>query len=215
MKRMEAEVLNDTLLLISGRLDETRFGVPQPVIVRGDGLVTPIETEKGWRRSIYVAQRRTELPTLMENFDLPAMNPNCLERSVSTVAPQALNLLNNALIHRLAHSLAERVQREAGSEPQRQIEKVYWIAFSRPPSEEEKKVSLEALSRLTQDETRSLPVKGVEDPRVAALTARPAPAGAEPGASDLTSATGEEPGLTALWKLCHTLVNSAAFMYID
>jgi hypothetical protein len=213
MKRMEAEVLNDALLLISGCLDETRFGVPQPVVVRGDGLVTPIETEKGWRRSIYVAQRRTELPTLLENFDLPAMNPNCLERNVSTVAPQALNLLNNALIHQLAHSLAERVKREAGSEPQRQIERVYWIAFSRPPSEDEKRASLEGLSHITQEE--SLPAKGVDDPKVAVSTARPAAAGGEPGVPDLTGATGEEPGFAALWKLCHTLMNSAAFMYID
>ena len=80
LKRMKAEVLSDALLLISGRLDESRYGPPQPVEVRDDGLVTPIETPKGWRRSIYVAQRRSKLPTLLENFDLPAMSPNCLER---------------------------------------------------------------------------------------------------------------------------------------
>ncbi len=85
MKRMEAEVLNDTLLLVSGRLDETRYGVPQPVRVREDGLVTPIETEKGWRRSVYVAQRRTDIPSLLDSFDLPPMSPNCVERSVSMV----------------------------------------------------------------------------------------------------------------------------------
>ena len=142
MKRMEAEVLNDTLLLISKRLDETRYGPPQPVEVRDDGLVTPIETPKGWRRSIYVTQRRTQLPTLLENFDMPAMSPNCLERNVSIVAPQALNLLNNAMIQKLAQSLAERVRKEAGDDPQSQVERVYWIAYGRSATEEEKRLCL-------------------------------------------------------------------------
>src|SRR5260221_1769560 len=48
IRRMGAEVLNDTMLLVSGRLDETRYGVPAPVQVRGDGLVTPVATDKGW-----------------------------------------------------------------------------------------------------------------------------------------------------------------------
>src|SRR5699024_1675814 len=49
LRRMDAEGLHDTLLLVAGRLDETRFGVPAPVQVRPDGLVTPINTAKGWR----------------------------------------------------------------------------------------------------------------------------------------------------------------------
>src|SRR5262249_13661177 len=69
LRRMEAEVLNDSLLLVSGRLDETRFGPPDPVEVRKDGLVTPIAGPRGWRRSIYVLQRRSQMPTLLENFD--------------------------------------------------------------------------------------------------------------------------------------------------
>ena len=55
MRRMDAESLNDTMLLVSGRLDETPFGVPAPVEVREDGLGTQIETPKGFRRSIYVS----------------------------------------------------------------------------------------------------------------------------------------------------------------
>ena len=58
LRRLEAEVLNDSMLAVAGRLDETPFGRPSPVLARDDGLVTPIETEKGWRRSVYVQQRR-------------------------------------------------------------------------------------------------------------------------------------------------------------
>ncbi len=211
LKRMEAEALYDSLLLISGRLDETRYGVPQPVLVREDGLVTPIETENGWRRGIYVAQRRTEVPTVLENFDLPPMSPNCVERNVSTVAPQALNLLNNEMIQQLAGFFAERVKKEAGSDPQKQIERAYWIALSRPPSEEERRTCLEVLNQLGQ--SASVSAKFGADTRVAAVAAS--------NANDSVSyrrpgpIQNQGPTLPPLKKLCHVLINSAAFLYID
>jgi hypothetical protein len=148
LRRMEAEVLNDTLLLVSGRLDETRYGVAEPVLVRDDGLVTPIETGKGWRRSIYIEQRRTEIPTLLDNFDLPPMSPNCVERPESTVSLQALYLMNNGMVRSLSDSLADRIVREAGHDPQTQIESLYWMTVSRPPTAEEAKASLETLAKL-------------------------------------------------------------------
>ena len=148
--------------------------VNRSLLARRDGLVTPVETEKGWRRGIYVNQRRTDLPTLSENFDLPAMNPNCLERSESIVAPQALHLLNNSMVHELAASFAERVRREAGVDPGRQVEQAYWWAMSRAPNPEEKAASLAALAQFEQ----------------------------------VSKADG-------LKKFCHTLMNSASFIYID
>jgi len=207
LKRMEAEVLNDTLLLISGRLDETRYGVPQPVEVRDDGLVTPIETPKGWRRSIYVTQRRSELPTLLENFDMPAMSPNCLERNVSIVAPQALNLLNNAMIQKLVRSLAERVRQEAGDDPRRQVERLHWIVYGRLITEEEKKLCLEALNRLAQ----SASPPSHSDRQVATSAASRALNMTDPA----KRGSDEGRDFAALTKLCQTLVNSAAFLYID
>jgi len=179
---MEAELLHDTLLALSGRLDETRFGPPEPVHVRDDGLVTPIETETGWRRSIYVAQRRTETATLLDNFDLPPMSPNCLDRNTSTGAIQALHLMNNSMVEKLSALFAERVSREAGDDPAKQIEKAYWIAMGRPPSDEEKAASLQAFSRVQQLERSGASVP---------------------------------PKQKALASICHALVNSAAFLYIE
>jgi hypothetical protein len=152
LKRLEAEPLYDSLLMLAGRLDETRDGPPEPVEVRDDGMVTPIATEKGWRRSIYVAQRRTEIPTLLESFDLPPMSPNCLERNTSTVAIQALHLINNSMVEKLSELFAERVKKEAGDEPKKQIERAYWIALGRAPDEDERAASSQALSRFAQKE---------------------------------------------------------------
>jgi hypothetical protein len=169
MRRMEAEELRDSLLLVAGELDETRFGPPQPVKVRADGLVLA-----GKRRSIYVEQLRKHPVSLLESFDLPAMNPNCLQRTDSLVAPQALHLLNDSGIRDLAKAFASRVRRIAGENPRRQVEQVYWIALSRPPSAEELETCLESLKAFAQKSTDA-----------------------------------------ALPSLCHTMMNSAAFLYID
>ena len=91
LKRMEAEVLYDNLLAVGSRLDPRAFDAPDPVDVRPDGLVTPL----GLRRSVYVLQRRKDVPTLLENFDFPQMTPNCIERTHTTVPLQALNLMND------------------------------------------------------------------------------------------------------------------------
>ncbi len=147
LKRMDAEPLYDSLVMIAGRLDDSRFGPPEPVQVRDDGLVTPIATDKGWRRSVYLAQRRTEASTLLESFDLPPMSPNCLERNNSTVAIQALHLLNNSMVENLAETFAQRVRNEVGEAPDKEIDRIYWIALSRPPTADEKTESLQALSR--------------------------------------------------------------------
>jgi hypothetical protein len=188
LKRMEAEVLQDTILLVAGRLDESPFGPPDKVLVRGDGLVTPVGGRRGWRRSIYVQQRRKEIPTLMEAFDLPPMNPNCLARPNSVVATQALYLMNNGMIHELAMSLAQRLVREAGLDPAAQIDRLYRIALSRPPTPEEHRVALETLARLTARWTES-------------ITASTTPE--------------TEPALKALANLCHAMINSAEFLFID
>jgi len=201
MKRMEAEVLYDTMLLISNKLDESRFGQPEPVVIRDDGLVTPVGTEKGWHRGIYVEQLRTKLPTVMESFDLPAMSPNCVERSISMIAPQALHLMNDGMIARLAGSFAERVRKEAGPEPEKQIERAYWIAVSRPPNSEERKVSLDIVRRIRDAETtKAMAGAG------STVAGKPAPA-TNPGMDD--------PSAMALEEFCHTLMSSAAFIYID
>ncbi len=87
-----------------GQLDEKRFGPPDPVQRMPDGVV-----QSGKRRSVYVQQLRKDPPTILENFDLPAMNPNCLSRSDSLVALQALPpVKRHRAVRELAGQLAAR-----------------------------------------------------------------------------------------------------------
>jgi hypothetical protein len=187
--RLDAEALYDTLLLVAGRLDETPFGPGDPVQVSPEGLITPAGTARGWRRIIYVRQSRKQIPTHLENFDYPQMNPNCIERQHSTVAPQALHLMNNGMVHLLAERFARRVARAAGVDPARQIERAYLIALSRWPTSEEKQVGLEALAKLTEHWAKHLAAEGKQDPSAA--------------------------DLKALTTYCHAIVNSAGFLYVD
>ena len=123
--RLDAEALYDTLLLVAGRLDETRVGPADAGASRGRTGWSRRRDRRGWRRLIYVQQTRKQLPTHLENFDFPQMNPNCVERRDSTVAPQALHLMNNGMVDALAEQLRRAGEPRGGADPARQIERVY------------------------------------------------------------------------------------------
>ena len=186
--RLDAEALYDSLLLVAGKLDETRGGPADAVQVRKDGLVTPGGNAKGWRRLVYVQQTRKQPATHAETFDFPQMNPNCIERRDSTVAPQALHLMNNGMVEQLATEFARRVRRIAGDDRGKQVEAVYLIALSRLPTDEEKQLGREAISDLVSTWDKQL------------------------AASKPTSDALE---LKALATYCHAILNSAAFLFVD
>jgi hypothetical protein len=192
LHRLEAEAVRDSLLSVSGELDFAQYGPGDSVTVRKDGLVTVERTERGWRRSIYALQRRTQTPTLLENFDFPQMGPNCLERSEAIVAPQALHLMNNAMVRELAERFAERVWHGGDHDPALQVGRVYAIALGHPPTEAERSLGVELLAEFQRrwlDESHKT------------------------GAAQ--AATAEVAARRALTSYCHAILNSAAFLYID
>jgi mono/diheme cytochrome c family protein len=189
MVRRDAESLYDSLLLVAGRLDAAMYGPGEQVTVRADGLVTPAGKASGWRRLVYVQQQRKRLPTHLETFDYPPMNPNCIERRDSTAATQALHLLNNRLVYRLAEHFAERVAKEVGPDEVSRLKRVYLIALSRLPNEEELQIGQAALARLVKRWDKHLGGAG--------------------------SAPRAEVARRALTDFCHAIMNSADFLYVD
>ena len=134
MQRLDAEALWDTCVSVADARDDTPFGPAIPVAGRADGSVAPGRYGDRWRRSIYGQQTRKEIPTLLEVFDLPPMNPNCVQRGESNVATQALQLMNDPLVRELAGRFAARVVREAGETREARIGRAFQIAFAREPS---------------------------------------------------------------------------------
>jgi hypothetical protein len=157
---------------------------------------------------VYVQQRRKQIVTFRETFDFPQMNPNCVDRRDSIVAPQALYLMNNGQVWTLAERFAARVRAEAGEEPKGQVERAVWLAWGRSPTEQERDAMLEAMRGARADDqslaaTSPSEASTTDDPP----TAEPAVAPLDPPPMD--------PELDPLVAICHALLNSAAFSHLD
>jgi hypothetical protein len=135
MRRLDAEAIRDSVLKVAGSLNPAMAGPPVPMVAQPDGEVIAPNGPEGVRRSVYLQVRRSLPLTLLQVFDQPVMETNCTLRSTSTVASQALNLLNSELLIRQAQGFAERVLREAPQDP---AGRAVLLAFGRPPTDRER-----------------------------------------------------------------------------
>ncbi len=94
--------------------------------------------------------KRSLLLPLMTVFDFADTTLPCAQRNISTVAPQALALLNNDFVHAQSDALAERVVREAGSDQRAQIDRAWWLALSRGPTVAERDFAMTHLAQQRQ-----------------------------------------------------------------
>jgi mono/diheme cytochrome c family protein len=144
--RLEGEILRDSILAVAGTLD-TKMGGPgvhpfiDPSLWAGSsGRIWPGKSNtdpETWRRSIYIFQKRTIPVPMMELFDAPSGIVSCARRNRSTIATQALILMNNDFVLDQAKRFAARLEREAGSDPAAQVNLAFELALSRPPSAKE------------------------------------------------------------------------------
>ncbi len=187
LRRIDAENVRDAILQIAGRLDSKPYGPADKFKVQPDGEVVTDST----RRSVFVAHRRTQPLSLLETFDQPFMNPNCVRRGLSVVSSQALHLMNSDLTRENARYMAGRIIDAVGESPAAQVERAYLLAFARRPDAEETRAAVAALERMNTEWEKPLEKD------------RPA----EPVRSRAR--------WLALANICHTLINSAEFLYID
>jgi hypothetical protein len=126
-RRLEAEVIRDAMLAVSGELDATGGGPPDP------------DETKSRRRALYLLQKRDHPPAVQAFFDGPnAAAESCPRRHVSTVALQSLYLLNNKFGAERGRAFARRVEKLAGPERPRQVETAFRLALGRLPDETER-----------------------------------------------------------------------------
>ena len=85
------------------------------------------------RRSLYLQQRRTTPVTMLDLFDSAKMNPNCVQRTDSTVPLQSLALLNSDFVRTRSRTFARRVTAEAGRNQAGRITLTFELACGRPP----------------------------------------------------------------------------------
>ncbi|MBX7208318.1 MAG: DUF1549 and DUF1553 domain-containing protein [Verrucomicrobiaceae bacterium] len=156
--RLEGEVIRDSLLAISGKLNLQMGGpgvfppVPQEVIEGAKGGWNPNDRERDYnRRSLYIFARRNLRFPFLEVFDAPDNNLSCPSRERSTTAPQALTLLNAREVTTAANATAGRLRKDARTEPD-QIALAYRFILCREPKAEEKAIAHQFLNSSPLDE---------------------------------------------------------------
>jgi len=106
-QRLEAEALRDAIMTVSGGIDLIVGGkpvfphVPEEILEASKGKGYWNNQPDGpevWRRSVYVYRRRSLGFPFFDTFDLPDQNQTAAARNVSTVATQALTLMNNQFV---------------------------------------------------------------------------------------------------------------------
>jgi len=189
MRRLEAEPLRDAMLAASGTLSSPMFGAGQAVVRQKDGeVIVPVEQDQN-RRSIYVTIHRLNPETMLEVFDQPNISVNCTQRSTSTVSTQALTLLNSDAMTRVASAFATRVEAEGANDP---VGRVVLTAFTREAGPAEH----ELLSEFFDEQIMLYLEEHAESDR-------------------LKSAVVAGARHKAMADLCHMLMSSNEFVYVD
>jgi len=157
-RRLDAEVIRDSMLAVSGLLDTSRR--PGSLVAELDGQSVsligfntklPPDLDGSHRRSIYLPVIRDHLPDVLEQFDVA--NPNLVtgDRDVTNVPLQGLYLLNGPFVQEMAAALAKRIQ----SAPN-QIELAFQICFNRTPDAQETALAEKFLRTNSADESKLL-----------------------------------------------------------
>jgi hypothetical protein len=140
-RRLDAESLRDTMLSVGGTLKLEMGGATFPA---------NLKTDIGFRfqaprRSVYVPVFRSSLPQLFEVFDFA--NPSLVtgRRDVSTVAPQALFMMNNAFVRTQAKLTADRLLSDSQLKESHRIDHAYLQILGRHATEAEVSLSQEFL----------------------------------------------------------------------
>jgi hypothetical protein len=135
LRRLEAEPLRDAVLSVAGSINPVMGGPPAPIQRQGDGEIVAPSDPEGHRRSLYLQVRRSQPLTFLQAFDQPVMETNCTRRAHSTIASQALTLMNSDFLDRESQALAARALRDDPRDP---ASRALRLAFGRPPMGEER-----------------------------------------------------------------------------
>ena len=208
LRRIDAETIRDSVLAVSGNLNETLFGPPMPVTSNGNGQivigvprndrvgrVTPLKGDAGFRRSIYVQTRRTLKLEMLAAFDAPPPAPNCEQRNSSTVPSQSLLFMNNAEMLKQSEIFVERVVKDAGNELSAQIRRAWRLALASEPTAKQIERStafLAAQKDFAAQRIRELTPEEAKQVRFA-----------------------DQPEKQALATFCQFLLSNNAFLYVD
>jgi hypothetical protein len=156
-RRLEAEPMRDMILAVSGKLDLKPGGPGFSFFEPNDNYVRVYAPKKEFgpdtfRRMVYGTVVRQRPDGVFGVFDCPDGGQIAPKRTRSTTPLQALNLLNSGFMMQQAGFFAERLEKEAGREPEAQVRRAFALALQREPERAE----LAAAARLIRDQGLSV-----------------------------------------------------------
>jgi hypothetical protein len=202
-RRLTAEGIRDAFLAAAGRLNSAVYGpsvfpdLPPDFSKREAWKATTAPADRA-RRSVYIHAKRNLPYPMLEAFDLPDMHESCARRTQTTVAPQALMLLNSEIVLEYAQGFAGRLLRDnPHADIQALVRSAYRLAFGREATPDEIAAAdsfiarQQALIALERSSGRPL------------LLPRGFPKFLDP------------PLAAAITDFCHALMNANEFIYVD
>jgi hypothetical protein len=155
-QRLEVEAIRDSALAVTGQLNPKMFGpstyphIP-PAALEGnsdpDKIWKESDEREASRRTIYAFLKRSMVVPMLEVLDLCDTSRTSAKRQNTSVATQALTLFNGDFVNRQAQHFAERLRKEAGNNPSKQIDLAYRLALARRPKPAETGTLLDFLKR--------------------------------------------------------------------
>ena len=199
-QRLEVEAIRDSMLAVSGQLNRQLYGpsmypkIPEDALQSGydpQGVWKEFDEKEASRRTIYAYLKRTLVVPFLDTLDFCDTTTSIGRRDITTVAPQALELLNGEFVNRQAAHFAKRLLREAGPEVGEQIVMAYRLALGRRPTADEQETLMEFVASEASYILEQSAVEGGKNP------------------------SQEESHRQALTQMCRILFNLNEFVYTD
>ena len=206
-RRLEAESLRDAMLAVSGRMEAQIGGRPiEPYRTAVDLskrlLAGPLDG--AGRRSLYLKMSIMEPPKFLVGFNLPDLKLPTGRRDATNVPAQALMMLNDPLVQRLAEQWADRLLRGAEPTVEQRVQQMFIQAYGREPTASERDRWARAARELHAN----------PDPTAADSSAELSQGG---GTNSSGTSTREEAAVLAdrnVWlTLTHAIFNTKEFLY--
>ncbi len=152
VRRLEAEAIRDALLSVSGQLDDTQGGSLLTVKNRAyffDHTSKDLTDYSSPRRSVYLPVVRNNVYDFFQLLDYPDAAIPTGDRPTTTVAPQALLMMNSDFVASASQHLANRITHEVPQNDAVRITRLYQLAYSREPSPQEMRMATDLLWDIT------------------------------------------------------------------
>ncbi len=152
LRRMEAEIIRDSVLFASGTLNPRMGGKFDNIVNLPNGMVVEegydqVTEATTWRRSVYLLNRRNYHPTVLQVFDQPLLIEACQQRDSSASVSQSLWMLNSAFLNHQANALARRVIADAPNDLPQQFNQLFLYTLGRSITDEEIKSCTSAFNQ--------------------------------------------------------------------